>query len=204
MALIICPECGKEISDKASTCIHCGFPLSESNFEQKVGIAQDYAGIEPSTDESDIPLKASSHVHSNEAPVAKTSFKKKHFIIAALLLVALCFEFTRSILFLVALVCIPISIILIIIKAIAKKPKKIAVILLIASILIVIAYGMTNSHVHAGYNDAYTESTGENSIVGEWTGNSLSIYGDDFPTIQPLNAANCFAKYLFSNGNCRY
>ena len=28
MALIICPECGREISDKAPHCIHCGFPLS--------------------------------------------------------------------------------------------------------------------------------------------------------------------------------
>lgn len=27
MALIICPECGKEISDKCETCIHCGYPL---------------------------------------------------------------------------------------------------------------------------------------------------------------------------------
>ena len=29
MALIKCPECGKEISDKAKACIHCGFPLDE-------------------------------------------------------------------------------------------------------------------------------------------------------------------------------
>lgn len=28
MALIHCPECGKEISDKAPACIHCGYPLS--------------------------------------------------------------------------------------------------------------------------------------------------------------------------------
>ena len=27
MALINCPECGKEISDKSKQCIHCGFPL---------------------------------------------------------------------------------------------------------------------------------------------------------------------------------
>lgn len=27
MALIICPECGREISDKCEICIHCGFPL---------------------------------------------------------------------------------------------------------------------------------------------------------------------------------
>lgn len=29
MALIKCPECGKEISDKAAACIHCGCPLDE-------------------------------------------------------------------------------------------------------------------------------------------------------------------------------
>lgn len=27
MALIKCPECGKEISDKSEKCIHCGYPL---------------------------------------------------------------------------------------------------------------------------------------------------------------------------------
>lgn len=30
MALIKCPECGKEISDKAQSCIHCGCPLAEA------------------------------------------------------------------------------------------------------------------------------------------------------------------------------
>jgi len=29
MALIICPECNKEISDKSKECIHCGYPLQE-------------------------------------------------------------------------------------------------------------------------------------------------------------------------------
>ena len=27
MALIKCPECGKEVSDKCTQCIHCGYPL---------------------------------------------------------------------------------------------------------------------------------------------------------------------------------
>lgn len=27
--LIKCPECGKEVSDKANHCIHCGYPLTE-------------------------------------------------------------------------------------------------------------------------------------------------------------------------------
>ena len=29
MALIKCPECGNEVSDKAPACIHCGYPLQE-------------------------------------------------------------------------------------------------------------------------------------------------------------------------------
>ncbi len=29
MALIQCPECGKEISDRADKCIHCGYPLNQ-------------------------------------------------------------------------------------------------------------------------------------------------------------------------------
>lgn len=29
MALIKCPECGREISDKSKHCINCGFPLNE-------------------------------------------------------------------------------------------------------------------------------------------------------------------------------
>ena len=29
MALINCPECGKEISDAASNCTHCGFPIED-------------------------------------------------------------------------------------------------------------------------------------------------------------------------------
>ncbi len=29
MALIICEECNKKISDKATKCIHCGHPLKE-------------------------------------------------------------------------------------------------------------------------------------------------------------------------------
>ena len=31
MALIKCPECGREISDTAKNCIHCGYVLKEEN-----------------------------------------------------------------------------------------------------------------------------------------------------------------------------
>lgn len=34
MALIECPECGNQVSDKASACPHCGCPISISNSSQ--------------------------------------------------------------------------------------------------------------------------------------------------------------------------
>lgn len=34
MALIKCPECGKDVSDKAKACIHCGYPLTELTPEE--------------------------------------------------------------------------------------------------------------------------------------------------------------------------
>ena len=29
MALIKCPECGKNVSNQAEACIHCGYPLKK-------------------------------------------------------------------------------------------------------------------------------------------------------------------------------
>ena len=29
MALIKCPECGKEVSDKSEICIYCGYPIKD-------------------------------------------------------------------------------------------------------------------------------------------------------------------------------
>ena len=33
MALVSCPECGREVSDRATACIHCGFPLTQPKSE---------------------------------------------------------------------------------------------------------------------------------------------------------------------------
>lgn len=35
MALIKCPECQKEISDKSSVCVHCGFPLKSQHTKER-------------------------------------------------------------------------------------------------------------------------------------------------------------------------
>lgn len=35
MALIKCPECGKEVSDQSEQCVHCGFPLQKIQNQAK-------------------------------------------------------------------------------------------------------------------------------------------------------------------------
>lgn len=36
MALIKCPECGKEVSDQAVTCPNCGYPIAEKKIHQEI------------------------------------------------------------------------------------------------------------------------------------------------------------------------
>ena len=43
MALIICPECGKEISSKASSCPHCGCPMEKCIVPPDTGEEHDSA-----------------------------------------------------------------------------------------------------------------------------------------------------------------
>ena len=38
MALIRCPECGKEVSDQAAACIHCGYPLRAADLPARCAI----------------------------------------------------------------------------------------------------------------------------------------------------------------------
>ena len=45
MALIKCPECGKEISDRSSQCIHCGYPLSDINRNTNEVVSSNFVKI---------------------------------------------------------------------------------------------------------------------------------------------------------------
>ena len=64
MALIKCPECGKQISDKAVSCPNCGFPLSEIRKEDTVATdTSKYYHVAESTD----PL-----VSSNKTVICST------------------------------------------------------------------------------------------------------------------------------------
>lgn len=42
MALIKCPECGKDVSDKSDVCIHCGYPLKEYILQNKYTLAMQH------------------------------------------------------------------------------------------------------------------------------------------------------------------
>ena len=40
MAIIKCKECGKDISDKAKICVHCGAPLKKGDFHKELSAAK--------------------------------------------------------------------------------------------------------------------------------------------------------------------
>ncbi len=45
IALIKCPECGQNVSDSATACIHCGYPLQKAKSELIVyGLTQELIG----------------------------------------------------------------------------------------------------------------------------------------------------------------
>ena len=52
MALINCPECGKEVSDKSEKCIHCGYPIKNTQYlyENINGINYDISFIVDKSD----------------------------------------------------------------------------------------------------------------------------------------------------------
>lgn len=45
MALVQCPECKKEVSDQATICIHCGYPLKTKRLCKINGMEQDLSFI---------------------------------------------------------------------------------------------------------------------------------------------------------------
>lgn len=44
MAMINCPECGKNISEKAFSCPNCGYPLNENAVDTKISIRSKMPG----------------------------------------------------------------------------------------------------------------------------------------------------------------
>lgn len=64
MALIKCPECSREISDKAKACIHCGYPLpkaKEASADEKTSDAEI-----TQTTESPVPVQTEKKPISNK------------------------------------------------------------------------------------------------------------------------------------------
>lgn len=75
MALIKCPECGKEISDQATSCPNCGYPISNEKKEEQVVEEPlvevvDDAGI-PEDEVIDIEPPSEEHQREEEPPKPK-------------------------------------------------------------------------------------------------------------------------------------
>ena len=47
MALTHCPECGREVSDLAAACVHCGYPLRAASLPARYAIILHDSGSDP-------------------------------------------------------------------------------------------------------------------------------------------------------------
>ena len=87
MALITCPECGKQISDKAEACPNCGYPLADLHNVKEVSQG-DMEASENSADDATMNCNS-----TNENTPVKSKFSKLTAIVSgiAILIVLLVF-----------------------------------------------------------------------------------------------------------------
>lgn len=76
MALINCPECGKEISDKAKNCIHCGYPLDSVKSENISVVTKN---TDENSDETVHINTCTENISQTTAPQSKDSNSKDFF-----------------------------------------------------------------------------------------------------------------------------
>ena len=92
MALINCPECGKEISDKAKNCIHCGYPLDSADSESLPNVIENADENSDNTVHIDTSTENISQTPQTENEVLFSNRYKKPIIVlivvSALLVIA--------------------------------------------------------------------------------------------------------------------
>lgn len=77
MALIICPECGQQVSDKAKTCIHCGMPIEVDNSTRIKLYKWVASSMKPTTCEVEITLNGKTLWSGDAGSVATFEIPQK-------------------------------------------------------------------------------------------------------------------------------
>ena len=72
MALIKCEECGREISDRANACVHCGCPISQDAGKRVDNSRDDLEVVKQSTNEFFDKNKRSLYVEFDAVVSKKT------------------------------------------------------------------------------------------------------------------------------------
>ncbi len=110
MALINCPECGKEVSDKATTCPNCGCPINSSITDTQDMSALWTDIVSPSTPQAnttpptvmpayniaDTPKSSKKKTHSTLSCIA-CAFAGISFLLPMILIIGLLLSFTGMI-----------------------------------------------------------------------------------------------------------
>lgn len=101
MALIYCRECGKQISDKAKFCPHCGYPMNIKEMPEEPGTSAaappnfSEAAVESAVQEENAAdmegASAAQEAERTDEPAVRKIFRNKKIIAATVLLIILIF-----------------------------------------------------------------------------------------------------------------
>ncbi len=87
MAMISCPECGKQISDKAVSCPNCGYSVKEAKKCEECGAVLPQGA--KSCPQCGLPIGNDGVISASDTAVKKKGGKKAVIIIAAVMLIVL-------------------------------------------------------------------------------------------------------------------
>ncbi|MDD2541935.1 MAG: zinc ribbon domain-containing protein [Desulfuromonadaceae bacterium] len=101
MALMKCPECSNEISDRAESCPHCGFPITKFLEKKKAEqlVQEAFAAETMRKEEQKKKLDrstASTPNYSEDESPSKPNFKLMAVVVSAIFLLAICGYYSNA------------------------------------------------------------------------------------------------------------
>lgn len=181
---MICKKCNASIPDDAKFCPNCGSSVSDNQPENQAKMKYcPQCGTEIPKGESTCPKCEKQESNpvgielskNNKVKVTPKNRKIIKIIVGiVLLLLFICFDLFRSMVNLLSIFAVPVFLVIFLICAIRKKPKKKWGIAFLTALAIALVFN--NSAV--GSKDA---------IVGEWELSFVSFFGEDFVPAEDID-----------------
>ena len=171
-----CRKCGAEIPDDSAFCPICAAQLLSVKInEQETEENSECKNTSPKVSApKTAPKGTTTQATSSVDPKPKKHIVWEVVVGALLILLIICSEGFRNLLGIVALFAVPVSLVVLVIQAIRKKPKKKWVIACLIALAVVLVF-------------SNTAARSKDAIVGEWELSFVSFLGNDFVPAEDID-----------------